>query len=177
MDSDNCCRSVTCTLLLSVICDSNSTWDKALKYTLLRGRGVVVIVGEDWNEMVACWRRFLFQVISQTAAIAVTLCRFQSFSQLSILATIYHFSYWYGVWLRGRCNGASSRDVVECNTSATRRVVVRETVPHWNVANYWRLYPNTLDARRFGAMLSVERNCITFDCLAVRGDRDIGAWN
>lgn len=39
------------------------------------------------------------------------------------------------------------------------------------------MYPNTLDARRFGAMFSDEQNCTMFSRLGDRRYTDIGAQN
>lgn len=55
--------------------------------------------------------------------------------------------------------------------------VVRETVFHWNIADYRRLYPNTVYARRFGAMVIVGQNSKMSDRMGVRRDTDTGAWN
>lgn len=64
----------------------------------------------------------------------------------------------------------------ENSASATSRFTVREPVPHWNVAEFKRLYPSTLDTRRFLAMFSDGRNATMFDCMGVRRDTDIGVW-
>lgn len=63
------------------------------------------------------------------------------------------------------------------NASTTSCFVVRETVPRWDVARYRRLYPNTLDARRLGAMFSNERISRLLDCLEICRDTNTGAWN
>lgn len=61
--------------------------------------------------------------------------------------------------------------------SATSRLVVRETVHHWDVAEYARFYPNTPDERHIGAMFTDGRHSMVFVCLEARRDTDIGVWN
>lgn len=71
--------------------------------------------------------------------------------------------------------GRSPTGEAEGSTSAASRFVVHETVSHWDVAEYKRLYPSTLDARRFGALFGDERNLMMFDRMGIRRDTDIGA--
>lgn len=63
------------------------------------------------------------------------------------------------------------------NASATSRSAVQEIVPRWNVAEYKRLYLNTLNSRRFDAKFSDSRNFRLHDCMGVRRDTDIVNWN
>lgn len=63
------------------------------------------------------------------------------------------------------------------STSATDCFVERKTVPHRDVAKYGKLYPNKLDAKRFGTLFSDGQNSTVFERLAVRRNTDIGAWN
>lgn len=55
--------------------------------------------------------------------------------------------------------------------------MVRESVPNWGVAEYMRLYPNTLDERRFVAMFSEGRNSTMFDFKVVHRSTNIGSWS
>lgn len=59
---------------------------------------------------------------------------------------------------------------------ATNCLGVRETLLHWDEAEYRRLYSNMLDARCFGAVFSDRWNFMMFDCLGIRRDTDISAW-
>lgn len=61
------------------------------------------------------------------------------------------------------------------STLAADCFVEREILPHRDVAEYKRLHPNTLDARRFKAMFNDERNSTMFDRLEVCRDTNIGA--
>lgn len=61
--------------------------------------------------------------------------------------------------------------------SATSCFEVCESLPHWNAAEYRRLYPNTLDARCFGALFSDGGDSPKFNRLGVRGDADVGTCN
>lgn len=47
-----------------------------------------------------------------------------------------------------------SAQAEENNASETSRFLLRETVPYWDEAEYRRLCPNKLDAKRFGAIFS-----------------------
>lgn len=63
------------------------------------------------------------------------------------------------------------------STCALDRFVVRQSVPHWNVADYRRLHLNKLEARRFGARLSDWQKSSIFNRLELRRDTGIAVWN
>lgn len=63
------------------------------------------------------------------------------------------------------------------NGSTTTCFVVRESVPHLDVAAYNRQYANTLNASRFAAMFSDGQISTMFDLKVIRRETDICAWN
>lgn len=63
------------------------------------------------------------------------------------------------------------------NTSRTSRSMMPEIVLHQDVAEYRGLYPNTLDPKHIGAVVSDGRSFTTFDSIEVRRDTSIGFWN
>lgn len=68
-----------------------------------------------------------------------------------------------------------SHDEAGGDTSAKSHFLARETVLHWYVAKCRRLYPNTPDLSRYGAVFRDGRNFTMFDRLWVRRDTDLGA--
>lgn len=76
----------------------------------------------------------------------------------------------------GSAAACSSQGAVDGGTSTTTRFVVRKPVPHWSVAEFKRLYPNMLDARRFMVMFSDGRNALMLGRVGIRCDTEIGAW-
>lgn len=72
---------------------------------------------------------------------------------------------------------ARSVHIKKGSTSKTDRFLMREAVPHMDVAEYKQLYRNTLDARCIEAMFSDGQKSMVLDRMEVRCDTDIGACN
>lgn len=112
---------------------------------------------------------------TQRAAIAGRSVRFEVFFQ--ILIAIVNFLSFFFVFDTSPDDG----DVVATRSthkeggsaSSTDPFVRRETVPHWDLAEYRRLYPNTLDARRFGAVSDDGQNSVVSDRLEFCCDTDV----
>lgn len=116
---------------------------------------------------------------TQTAVIVGTFCTLSGFCYSASIVIYHLLSHLYFVMASDDREVPATRSAHEegGSTLATSCFVVRETVPHLDVAVYRRLNPNTLDATCFVAMFSDGRNSAMFDRLGICSDTYIGAWN
>lgn len=102
---------------------------------------------------------------------------FKRFFKFSILIIDFVVIFLVFLVWRLTTGDAAARSVHEerGSTVAMDCFVVSESAPHRGVAEDRRLYPNTLDARRFGTMFSDGRSSTMLDRIVVRCDSYIGA--